>query len=96
MNNQRENFVISEINLCQPNPCLFGGICNENDGSCTCTGGRTGSVCQVPAGTEFSDKFDFHVFFVHPLPSNLLAVYFVYVEYCLLGTFIEHAGLQNL
>lgn len=39
------------------NPCSFDGFC-QVDGSCLCTTGSTGTLCQIPpVGNTFCDKF---------------------------------------
>jgi len=45
--------VCSKVN----NPCWFGGFCND-DGSCTCTTGSLGTLCQIPpVGNGRCDAF---------------------------------------
>ncbi len=36
--------------LCDPIPCLNGGVCLTSNGACDCTGtGFTGSTCDTPS-----------------------------------------------
>ena len=42
-------FLFSEINECDPNPCEYGGTCEDivNDYTCTCVTGYTDKNCQT-------------------------------------------------
>ena len=39
--------VIADDDPCEPAPCQNGGVCNQGNGSCDCTGtGFMGTTCQ--------------------------------------------------
>ncbi len=47
-------FSLLEIEHCDPNPCLHGGTCKENNGKfvCSCIQDWKGSICE----SEFKDS----------------------------------------
>lgn len=42
-------FVDPDINECESNPCVNGGVCEDkvNNYTCTCTANFTGSQCET-------------------------------------------------